>query len=283
MYSVAFVSAVLLALTGHVALWTILFNRLHTIPWPRPRIKVLEKLIEVAVLGGLGGAIVWFALSPETMIRGGAGTLLAQAYAAACVAVLIRTVVVWWDVESKRANPTQLVSNHTRVVDVAREVDRNLLGDNLTKWIGKVPFNQIQQLAIQEKEISIPDLPSGLEGVTISHISDLHYTGQLTVDYFRYLVDQVNAQQPDLIAITGNIVDKPHCIPWIEETLGRLESRSGTYYILGNHDKRVDETELRTTLNDNGLVDVSRSPVVVSVNIACRCFGERGATRATGQ
>ena len=51
---------------------------------------------------------------------------------------------------------------------------------------------------------------------------------------------QTNQRQPDLVAITGDLVDRTDLIDWIPETLGRLRARYGVYYVLGNHDRRVD-------------------------------------------
>ena len=58
MDNIAFVFCFGLAMLGHIALWTFLFNRLHTINWPRAQIKLLEKVIGLAVL--LGGAALWW-------------------------------------------------------------------------------------------------------------------------------------------------------------------------------------------------------------------------------
>ena len=40
---------------------------------------------------------------------------------------------------------------------------------------------------------------------------------------------------PDLIVITGDILEKVRCLAWIPETLGRLQARHGKFFILGNH------------------------------------------------
>ena len=51
------------------------------------------------------------------------------------------------------------------------------------------------------------------------------------------------------MAVTGDLVDKPQCLPWITEVLGRLRSRYGSYCVLGNHDLRIhDLTRFRETL-----------------------------------
>jgi len=260
MHDFALVTLFTLGSLGHVALWTILFNRLHTIPWPRRRLKLFERFIELVVILGLLAAVWWYLTATNyesTVVLG---------YAIVCWLVLLRTVVLWWDVESKRRNPSQLESNDTRVVDVRELTSEPLVAGEMARWLMRIPGNQVQQIAIQEKTIRIPGLPPPLDGLAIVHLSDLHYTGRQTVTYFQHLVELTNQLDADLIAITGDIVDKAHCIPWIPETLGRLQARHGCYFILGNHDKRVDERVLRGQLVESGLVDVAQESARIVVN-----------------
>ena len=61
------------------------------------------------------------------------------------------------------------------------------------------------------------------------------------------------------------MVDNTQCISWIPDTIGQLTSRFGVYFILGNHDLRVDENELRRTLTDSGLIDLGGRWMAVEV------------------
>ena len=49
-----------------------------------------------------------------------------------------------------------------------------------------------------------------------------------------------NALEPEIVCLTGDLVDKTPLIDWIPDTLGRLKARYGIYYVFGNHDLRVD-------------------------------------------
>jgi hypothetical protein len=83
----------------------------------------------------------------------------------------------------------------------------------------------------------------------------LHFTGRLAQSFFDLVVDQVNAMEADLIAITGDIIDLARCLPWIRQTLGRLTAPAGVYCILGNHDLRLrDLRRLRRELEGAGVV-----------------------------
>ena len=63
-----------------------------------------------------------------------------------------------------------------------------------------------------------------------------------------------NSLEPEIVALTGDLLDKTQCIDWVPETLGRLKARYGVYYLFGNHDLRVDWQRLRRVMDDCGLV-----------------------------
>ncbi len=74
--------------------------------------------------------------------------------------------------------------------------------------------------------------------------------------YFERIVEEANAFEPDIVAITGDIVECAPCLDWIPATLGRLRASGGVYYVLGNHDKRVDISRLHAALTAAGLAHV---------------------------
>lgn len=79
----------------------------------------------------------------------------------------------------------------------------------------------------------------------IVQISDMHIGGLIERDFVSRSVDAINALEPDLIAITGDLCDADiHTLTEAVGELGRLKSRFGTYYIVGNHEyfHSIDET-----------------------------------------
>jgi hypothetical protein len=154
--------------------------------------------------------------------------------------------------------PAALLSNHTRRVDVAQRLGRTPVAGRISELLARVPGNEILQLDVNAKRLALRRLPPQLDGLSIAHISDLHYTGRLTRDFYDVVVDETNALEADLIAVTGDIVDKPRCLDWLAPTLGRLRARHGVYFVLGNHDLRVRDTgAIRRELTNAGLVDVA--------------------------
>ena len=44
-------------------------------------------------------------------------------------------------------------------------------------------------------------IPAQLEGMTITHLSDLHFTGSIEREYFELVVEQANAHVADLVVV----------------------------------------------------------------------------------
>jgi uncharacterized protein len=98
-------------------------------------------------------------------------------------------------------------------------------------------FNARRRAAVVEVEVKLEALPAQLQGFSIAQISDVHVGQTIRHDYVAAIVDAVNQLQPDVIAITGDLVDgsvqqlAAHVAP-----LGRLQARYGTYFVTGNHE-----------------------------------------------
>ena len=91
----------------------------------------------------------------------------------------------------------------------------------------------VEQVAIRSNTI-----PSAFHGLRIVQVSDMHLGSfDLDSDIVRTGVDLINAQEPDLILFTGDLVNDyaKEAEPWLAE-LSRLHARLGKFSILGNHD-----------------------------------------------
>jgi predicted MPP superfamily phosphohydrolase len=158
------------------------------------------------------------------------------------------------------------VTNDTEYADVARELGHAPVGKWSTRLAAALPGNEICRLAMPVKTLRMASLPPELDGLSIVHLSDLHFTGQMSREYFDYVIDRANDMQGDLVVVTGDIVDKEACLDWIPATLGRLQAKHGVYFILGNHDRRIRDTaRLRKILTGCGLVDVGGRAVGIEV------------------
>jgi len=68
-------------------------------------------------------------------------------------------------------------------------------------------FNARRRARVVTIDVPIAGLPAELDGFTIAQISDLHVGATIKRRYIEAIVDAVNALSPDLIAVTGDVVD----------------------------------------------------------------------------
>jgi predicted MPP superfamily phosphohydrolase len=94
-----------------------------------------------------------------------------------------------------------------------------------------------QDPALTPVEIVLPKLPLEMDGFKIVQLTDIHINSNRTCDHLINTVALANSQQPDLIVITGDIIDKlPEEIGSCAAHLGKLKATHGVYYVTGNHE-----------------------------------------------
>jgi uncharacterized protein len=90
---------------------------------------------------------------------------------------------------------------------------------------------------VVDVEVKLAKLPRALDGFSIVQLSDLH-TG-MTIDraFVQRVVDHTNRLSPDLIALTGDLVDgKVEALRDEVAPLGQLRARHGVFAVTGNHE-----------------------------------------------
>jgi len=90
---------------------------------------------------------------------------------------------------------------------------------------------------VVDVEVALPKLPRELDGFTIVQLSDLHVG--LTIDraFVQRVVDRTNALAPDLVALTGDLVDgKVTDLRDEIAPLGQLRAPHGVFAVTGNHE-----------------------------------------------
>lgn len=94
-----------------------------------------------------------------------------------------------------------------------------------------------RRLRVTQLDVPMANLPPELDGLRIVHITDLHLGPTAHRDSLREALDQVNALEPDLICVTGDVIDSrsTDLDHWVPE-LSRLRARHGVFAVLGNHD-----------------------------------------------
>lgn len=256
----------LAALVGHIAITVWLFNRVHARPWRRKIVKTLEKVLLLAsfmISLLLAWQLLQVATAFDLWLR---STWLLQIYAALCWLAALAAIPLWVVPKLLERTPAALLTNDTTTVDVLERIEERPLVGVAAKLLFHFPGNEILRLGIHTKTIQLTRLPTELSGLRIAHLSDLHMTGQLGKAFYDVVVDETNALAPDLVVITGDILEKTKCLPWIMPTLGRLRAREGKYFVLGNHEQRLPEAgELRAALTEAGLIDLGSRCLSVSL------------------
>ncbi|MBZ4374553.1 metallophosphoesterase [Corallococcus sp. AS-1-6] len=90
---------------------------------------------------------------------------------------------------------------------------------------------------VERTTVALKDLGPGLEGLRVVQLSDVHVGPTLDGVWLQRVVDQVNALAPDLVAITGDLVDGSVDALRDQMTpLASLKAPLGVYYVTGNHE-----------------------------------------------
>jgi predicted MPP superfamily phosphohydrolase len=83
-------------------------------------------------------------------------------------------------------------------------------------------------------EVPVPGLPPELAGLRIAHLSDFHLGFPSRGEHAVHrAVHWAAKREPDLIAITGDLLSRPGAAPRLRRLLGVLP---GSFAVLGNHD-----------------------------------------------
>jgi predicted MPP superfamily phosphohydrolase len=95
----------------------------------------------------------------------------------------------------------------------------------------------LRQVVVKEVEVRLPRLPAAGHGTTIVQLTDIHVGPTIGRAFIEDLVRRTNALAPDVIAITGDLVDGSVEQLWdAVEPLGQLRARHGVYFVTGNHE-----------------------------------------------
>ncbi len=90
---------------------------------------------------------------------------------------------------------------------------------------------------IEEVQIRLTKLPRALDGFSIVQLSDLHVGPTIGRAFVEHVVAQANALAPDLIAMTGDLIDgSVRRYAADAAPLADLRATHGVYAVTGNHE-----------------------------------------------
>ncbi|PJZ59068.1 metallophosphoesterase [Leptospira barantonii] len=122
-----------------------------------------------------------------------------------------------------------------------------------------------KKLKVIHVDVVEKNLHSSLDGFKIVQVSDIHIGPTIKKSFLESVVKTINELEPDLIAITGDLVDGPvsklghHITP-----LADLKSKHGTFFVTGNHEyysgalswiREVQKHGIRVLLNEHEILE----------------------------
>jgi hypothetical protein len=230
---VARVASFLLVAAGlHLYLW---WRFVHTAPFQRRTRRILTGVIIAAYLSIPITTATRIAV-PEISATAGWVTLpwLAFAGLAVCALVVLDALrAVNWGVRRVRGAPR---------LDLARRqflarVTGGTAAAIATVGVADGMLNARGEHDVVDVEVHLPRLPRELDGFTIVQLSDLHCGMTIGREFVARVVERANALAPDLIALTGDLIDGK--VPDLRDDIApiaELRAPHGVFAVTGNHE-----------------------------------------------
>jgi predicted MPP superfamily phosphohydrolase len=150
-------------------------------------------------------------------------------------------------------------------------------------------INYYSKPFVNKIQITLRGLPKVFNGFKIVQISDLHIGQLMTRSKLKEIVQQVNSLKPDLIAITGDLVDGSIKLLLNEVTpIKHLKAKKGVFFVTGNHEyysgvenwiSEIEKFGIKVLSNENIKInDGNDSFYIAGVNDhEAKRFGEKHA------
>jgi predicted MPP superfamily phosphohydrolase len=125
------------------------------------------------------------------------------------------------------------------------------VGGSLGLWSLRSALGGVQ---LRRVAVTLARLPQALSGLRIVQLSDVHVGPTIHKSFIETVVAQCNALRPDLVAITGDLVDgsveelAQHVAP-----LAQLRAKYGVFFVTGNHEYYSGAEEWCTELTRLGI------------------------------
>jgi len=145
-------------------------------------------------------------------------------------------------------------------------------------------------LVVRHVDAFVRGLPPSFDGLKIGQLSDLHIGPHTSRRFIDAVVRATHALSPDLVAITGDLIDdRAEDVAVYASLLGSLSAPSGVFMIPGNHDVYAgwDDVEhalrranLGTVLVNEARVIQRGDDAIAVVGTGDPAGGRRGTSRA---
>ena len=202
---------VAIAWFGHAFLLTMKLNVWFSTPLPRWFLKRVRAATALAVF--LFPPVLSWIYGHELLAAwSDPGVLTDQPLVFAYLSICWFTTLVYLPivsvVRSRRRSPDQVASRRGEIEDVAKHLGEAPIGNGKYWRLARLPRNQCFHVECRDLTLRLPRLPEALNGLTILHVTDLHFCGSPAREYYQRVFDLcLAAGPPDILAITGDVVD----------------------------------------------------------------------------
>ena len=142
-------------------------------------------------------------------------------------------------------------------------------------FLGQGYWNATRAPLVRTAQLAIADWPADTPPLRLVLISDVHVAGpDMPPSRLTTIVAQINALEPDLVLIAGDLVSEKmlathvYNTPEIVAPYAALKARLGVVAVLGNHDHWFDASGFRSQLPRVGVTllenqTIQRGPLVI--------------------
>jgi predicted MPP superfamily phosphohydrolase len=103
--------------------------------------------------------------------------------------------------------------------------------------VGHGTYGVLRGPSVKRVTVPLAKLPRTAHGFRIAVVSDIHLGPILGRSHTQRIVDSINATQPDLVAVVGDLVDGSVAdLGSAAEPLAQLRARHGSFFVTGNHE-----------------------------------------------
>lgn len=118
---------------------------------------------------------------------------------------------------------------------------------------------ETRRVEIKPVTLTLRRLAPEFDGYRVVQLSDIHMDDWIEPKQLSRMVELVNGERPDLIAITGDFLSYStgQFVPQrLTEMLGGLKARDGVVAVLGNHDYMADAALVRRCISAGGTTEL---------------------------
>jgi len=148
---------------------------------------------------------------------------------------LVVTDVVWLLLAARRRLASEVPTPERRLF-----LRRLLAGTAATVSAGLGAFavrNAVTQPPLKDVTLTLSRLPAAHDGLVVVQMTDVHVGPTIGRDFIEGLVARTNALNPDIVVITGDLVDGSVAqLRHATAPLGNLKARHGVFFVTGNHE-----------------------------------------------